>query len=547
MTLSIATVRGGQAAIPTDTKSEDAQKKADQAKKRDEAMQNIPKNALIGGAIFGGLGIALRKLGGASTAAAIRDGVIGGTLIGGSTAMASSVSYLRTSPDDKPGYVKGLATAAGIGITGIGFIGGLMAIQGALPVIAGRLRGGALTAGAETLGKGALSKYGKDLTEAARTGEIGRAFGVDDKVDELVAILGAKRKNNPLIVGPAGTGKTALVEELAHRIAAGEVPDHLKGVRLVQLDLDAMVGGTQYRGMFEQRLSSVLKEIEAANGKIVPFIDETHKLVNAGAANQVEGAGEAVKPLLARGKVRLIGATTDAADEIGKIHADPALARRFSEMTISEPTTGQTLDILRSAAPKFEQQGMRFTDDALNGIVELTTPIVGRNQPDKALTMLDTTASRVAIARDAKPKALKELEARIATAQAELGIVSREQGAASVARTRELHATLDELTPQAAALKDRWSAARTARDELSSTREALAAATDPADVTRLTARVKELEASVQPHAQEFPSMFASEITREDVAATTLPAAAEDQLALRQGTTNERRVGFHPRR
>ena len=529
---------------PDPTDAYEAGKKAEAAKKREKSINNLPRDLMIMEGVLGGAGFVLRKVAHAPTPIALRDAAIGATLITAGLGGSRLLSYFKSSDEKKPGFVGPMTTALGIGLTIAGAAGGMMAFQGITPrALAGVGRGAG--ASAEGLGKGALSQFGKDLTAAARDGEIGRAFGVDAKVDELVSILGAKRKNNPLIVGPAGTGKTALVEELAHRIAAGEVPDHLKGVKIVQIDLDAMVGGTQYRGMFEQRLSSVLKEIQASKGKIIPFIDETHKLVNAGSAREAEGAGEAVKPLLARGKIRLIGATTDAADEIGKIHADPALTRRFTEMTIMEPSADQTLNILRAAAPSFERGGLRFTDDALKGIVELTQPIVGRNQPDKALTLLDTTAARMMIGQESKPAALKALEMRIATAEAELKIVSRESSATSQARSQELSHLLEELRPQASTVHERWSAARTARHDVVTAREALAQTTDPKQVAELNARIKELEANSASHAAAFPEMFATEITRADVGATPLPADAEQQLRLFGGGTHHNPIGFTP--
>jgi ATP-dependent Clp protease ATP-binding subunit ClpA len=519
----------GTTTVTREIGSEDAERREKIAGK---SIGGTMAMGAIGGLSVGVLG----KLQGTSwRRTLITAGAVGA--VSGVAALASAAHSYQSAgtTDEDPSIVRtGNGAATGV-LTGVTILAPLAGIA-SFAIGRGRGGAGAAKAAAAAAGGGAaaggtmLSKYGVDLTELARTGELPRAFGVDDKVDELMAVLGAKTKNNPLIVGPAGTGKSALVEELAHRIAAGDVPEHLKGAKLVRIDLDAMVGGSRYRGMFEERLSGVLNEIDASNGKVIPFIDETHKLVNAGAANGVEGAGEAVKPLLARGRIRLIGATTDAKDEIGQIHADPALARRFTEISIQPPDSRQTLNIVRGAATRYEPKGLQFTDDALRSVVELTDPIVGRNQPDKALTLMDTAASRVNIARDARPPRLKELDSALAEARLELGIVGRETDTASVARAKELQARIDQLQPEAESITAGWKQARQVRDELQAARAAVAKPEEGADIAALQARVTELEGAAAEQAGAFPEMYATRITRGDIEATPLPASAAAQVA-----------------
>ncbi|MCW2949184.1 MAG: ATP-dependent chaperone ClpB [Thermoleophilia bacterium] len=512
---------------PTDELTPDQIRKA----RAEESEGTVLSSLAIGGGLGLGSGALAKYTGVSWRKSAIVAGVVA-AVAGASQFAVRGVNARAIGSEDDPSVVKTGASWAST-ILGALTIGSVVLVPVGAMVLR---RSGTVTIDGAARSGGSLAKYGVDLTELAGRGEIPRAFGMDDKIDELASILGAKAKNNPLVVGPAGTGKSALVEELAHRINEGTVPKHLQGARLIRIDLDAMVGGTELRGQFEERLSGVLKEIDEANGKVIPFIDETHKLVDAGAAGSIDGAGEAVKPLLARGRLRMIGATTDAPDEIGKIHGDPALARRFTEISLQPPDAAATLDIARAAAPRFEQGTLRFTDDSLKAAVEATQPILERNQPDKALTLLDTTASRMNIARDAKPRELKHLDSRVARLNAELGIISRETDDAATSRVARLRAELDTLQPQSIALRRGWRGAVESRVALEDAVAALAANTDTTKTAALQSAVDAARAATEAHRAAYPHVFASQITRADVLATPLPGATTTQETAKRAAT-----------
>ncbi len=381
----------------------------------------------------------------------------------------------------------------------------------------------------------ALERYGRDLTEAARQRKLDPVIGRDEEIRRVIQVLSRRTKNNPVLIGEPGVGKTAIVEGLASRIVEGDVPEGLKNKRVVSLDLGSMVAGAKYRGEFEERLKSVLKEISDAEGEIVTFIDELHTIVGAGAAEGAMDAGNMIKPLLARGELRLIGATT--LDEYRKhIEKDAALERRFQPVMVEPPSVADTVAILRGLKERYEvHHGVRIQDAALVAAAVLSDRYVtGRFLPDKAIDLIDESASRLRIEIDSMPTELDVVHRRIRQLEIEQVALEKETDPASAERLERLRAELADLTEQQTAMGAHWQAEKdaiaaiqAAKGELESARVEMERFERDGDLARSAevryGRIPEIERRVEEATRNLAAlqseqqMLKEEVDAEDVA------------------------------
>ncbi|MDX1493462.1 MAG: ATP-dependent chaperone ClpB [Longimicrobiales bacterium] len=305
----------------------------------------------------------------------------------------------------------------------------------------------------------ALERYSRDLTDLARRGKLDPVIGRDEEIRRVIKVLARRTKNNPVLIGEPGVGKTAIVEGLAQRMVEGDIPTSLSDKKLLQLDISAMLAGAKYRGEFEERMKAVLKEITEADGRYVIFIDEMHTIVGAGAAEGAVDAGNMLKPALARGELRTVGATT--LDEYRKhIEKDPALERRFQPVFVAPPSVEDAVAILRGLKERYEvHHGVRITDDAVIAAAKLSDRYIGgRFLPDKAIDLIDEAASRLRIEIDSLPQEIDEVERRIVQLEIERQALAKESDRAATDRRKAIEAELAELREESQGMKARWQA-----------------------------------------------------------------------------------------
>ncbi|MBJ7460511.1 MAG: AAA family ATPase [Ilumatobacteraceae bacterium] len=378
----------------------------------------------------------------------------------------------------------------------------------------------------------ALEKYGLDLTARAREGKIDPVIGRDEEIRRVIQVLSRRTKNNPVLIGEPGVGKTAIVEGLARRIADGDVPEGLKHKRLISLDIASMVAGAKYRGEFEERLKAVLKEITDAQGDVITFVDEMHTLVGAGGAEGAVDAGNMIKPMLARGELRMIGATT--LDEFRKhVEKDAALERRFQQVYVGEPSVEDTIAILRGLKERYEvHHGVRIQDSALVSAAVLSNRyLTNRFLPDKAIDLVDEAASKLRIEIDSLPTEIDVVDRRILQLEIERVALDKETDTASRERLESINEELDRLQEQTDEMKVHWNAEkeaiaaiRTLKEELEALRSAVERETDLAKAAEISyGRIPEIERRITGATEHLNTlqlgnrMLKEEVDAEDIA------------------------------